>query len=195
MSWIQDHLQLLLMIGGAIAWWLNQRNQKPEEDEQAPPPRDASFDDPDVAERARRIREEIQRKIEERTRGGHVPPLPETRPEPVAYQEPPPLVHELPSRPPAVPEYGARPSRQEVNRHAEILEQQAALAEQLRMADEMKRSMQKRVAFETATQAGDPALVQQRRNVAALRADLRSPAALRRAFLLREVLGPPVALR
>ena len=55
-----------------------------------------TFDDPDLAERTRRIREEIQRKIEQRARGyaNEQPTVP--RREPVA---PPPIVREVVNRP------------------------------------------------------------------------------------------------
>jgi hypothetical protein len=84
-------------------------------------------------------------------------------------------------------------SRAETQRQAEILEQQAALAEQIRQLELRKAAAVRRTEFEHST-----ADKQAEAKVAArgaLLGDLRSRDALRRAFVLREVLGPPVALR
>ncbi len=84
-------------------------------------------------------------------------------------------------------------SRIEAQRQAEILEQQAALAEQLREAQLLKAAAQKRLEFEAATTDHTAEVLGQNRST--ILDDCRNPAALRRAFILREVLGPPVALR
>lgn len=186
MDWIFDHLQLVFVVGGAIAWWLNQRKQAQAGDEAPPPEQEAGFDDPELAERTRRIREEIQRKIEQRARGyaNEQPTLPHTEP-----VEPPPVIREV-----VVARQPVRAaSRIEAQRQAEILEEQAAMMEKLREAETMKAAVQKRVEFEAATtDHSEEARAAIRTTVLD---DLRAPAALRRAFILREVLGPPVALR
>jgi hypothetical protein len=187
MNWILDHLQLLFVIAGAFAWWLNQRKQVRSGDE-ASSNEGRSFEDPDLAERTRRIREEIQRKIEQRARG-HVPdeqppvltetPQPPVVREVVITRQPEPLRHTM--------------TRLEAQRQAEILEQQAALAERLRQADEMKAAALRRIQFESqlSGQIGSA----QEKTSNPLGDDLRDARALRRAFVLREILGPPVALR
>jgi hypothetical protein len=193
MDWIKDNLQLIFIVGGAIAWWLNQRKQQAE-DENAPPPRETTFEDPELADRTRRIREEIQRKIEERARG-YSEPVHE--PATIDYDNPPPVIvrHE-PTRqaPPVVP---ARASfdRQAAARHAEILEQQASLNERLKRAEEMKSAAQRRAAYAITVAAGDEAKRAREKSRATLAEDLRNPEALRRAFVMREILGPPVALK
>lgn len=197
MDWIRDNLQLIIAIAGGIAYWLNQRNkaQNPPEEEAAPSA-ERSFEDPELAERTRKIREDIQRKIAQRARGGEAPqPVPAERREPVDnLPELPPILREIlmPEAPRPAP---ARPavSHVESQRMAEILEQQAALAEQLKQAKEMKALAAKRAQFEEATADKTGAAVAAQ--TGALRDDLRNPAALRRAFVLREVLGPPLALR
>ncbi len=57
----------------------------------------------------------------------------------------------------------------------------------------MKAAAQKRARFEEATADHSEAALSLSRST--VLDDLRQPAALRRAFILREVLGPPVALR
>jgi hypothetical protein len=188
MDWALHHLQLIIAIAGSVAWWLNQRKQAQAASEE--PRRETTFDDPELAERTRRIREEIKRKIEERA-GRYAkeqPTLP--RGEPAA---PPPVVREVILRPPEPPALSrAATARMESQRTAEILEQQAVFTEQLRLADELKAAVTRRTQFETKVSGAAEAAAVAR---GALSDDLRNPEALRRAFILREVLGPPVALR
>jgi hypothetical protein len=181
MDWILNHLQFVLAAAGALAYWLNERRKAGQEE--APPPHvSKTFEDPELAERTRKIREEIQRKIDQRARGYVQPQAPVARAE---YESPPPIIREV-----AV----ARSShRLDAQRQAEILEEQAAMMERLREVEVMKAAAQKRVEFETATSDPSPELRAQTRSTVVQ--DLRSSAALRRAFILKEVLGPPVALR
>ena len=69
---------------------------------------------------------------------------------------------------------------------------QTALTEQLRQAGEIKAAAMSRTRFESPVSGGAQAAAVARR---ALTDDLGDPDALRRAFVLREILGPPVALR
>jgi len=192
MDWVFNHLQLVIAIAGAIAWWLSQR--KGAESGDVPPPGERTFDDPELAERTRRIREEIQRKIEQRARSypTEQPTRPQEEPELAGL---PPILRELVEmhQPAPVKPTRAATSHLEAQRMAEMLEQQAALAEQLKQAQEMKVAAQRRSQFET-----EVASKEEQAKVAVLGAlgdDLRDPAALRRAIILREILGPPVALR
>ncbi len=185
MNWILDNLQVIFVVGGAIAWWLNQRRQGQTGEEAPPPHQEATFDDPELVERTRKIREEIQRKIEQRARGyaNEQPTVP------TEVTEPPPVIREV-----VVPRQPVHPgSRIEAQRQAEILEEQAALMERLREAETMKLAAQKRIVFEDSTADHSGAARTAVRST--VLDDLRTPAALRRAFILREVLGPPVALR
>ena len=189
MDWALKHLQLIIAIAGAVAWWLNQRKQAKMGTEE--PRKEVTFDDPELAERTRRIREEIQRKIEQRARSYTQPvPTPVEEHEPVG---PPPIFREVVVRAPEPPPLSRAAAAQlEDQRTAGILEQQAALTEQLRQAGEVKAAALARTQFESQISSGMEAAVVAR---SALAEDLRDPATLRRAFILREILGPPVALR
>jgi hypothetical protein len=187
LQWMLDNAWTVVIVGGVLLQLFQALVRKkrgadsPAADDQ---PKEYEFEDPELAERTRKIREEIQRKIEQRTRGEVEPTTMES--EPVA---PPPLIREVAVN--RTPAHGI--SRLEVQRQAEILEEQASLMERLREAEGMKRSAQKRIEFEAST--ADHSLAARTATRSTVLDDLRSPAALRRAFILREVLGPPVALR
>jgi hypothetical protein len=205
MDWIFEHIWVLLAIAGVVAKIMQARGQKSASDtgRQTPDkPKEYEFEDPALAERTRKIREEIQRKIEER-RGQHMrPAVPQPASEPPRLApgqrspEATPPVLTLPEvirevLQPAPPPVSH--SRLEELQAAEEAERQAALEEQLREAELMRAAAQRRVAFEAATADKEPGDRLETRT--AVLDDLRDPLALRRAFILREVLGPPVALR
>lgn len=186
MDWIADHIQLVIAAAAAFAYWLNARKQQ--EDEDAEPTNERQFRDEsqeaaEEAERARRIREEIRRKITERSSGGS-PQVPR----PVAG--PPPLIPTLDVDPPV---FAPETPRQPLIDTA-MLEQQRRLREQLEEAARTKRRAQEirqgLPGKRTKQAATAPALAG-----GGLRADLQNRASLRRAVVLREVLGPPVGLR
>lgn len=181
MRWIFENIQVLIAVAGAIAYWLTKMRKKSEE----PPPvhEEKTFDDPALAERTRRIREEIQRKIEQRARGRQDEPVAER----VEVPEPPPLPRAV-ERPSL-----ATISRAEARRQAEILEEQATIQERLREAEAMRAAVVQRTAFEIAT--ADRVTESKVRMRKTLLVDVRDPAALRRAFLMKEILGAPVSLR
>ncbi|HEY4248592.1 MAG TPA: hypothetical protein VGM64_17355 [Lacunisphaera sp.] len=77
----------------------------------------------------------------------------------------------------------------EAERSTEMLAKQAALAEQLRQAVEIKTAALRQL------RSGNEISPASKPVRAAVVADLRDVAALRRAFVLREIIGPPVALR
>jgi len=145
------------------------------------PPTSPEALDPDVAERTRRIQEQIRRKIAER------------RGEPVAAEvlpvgpemEPPVMLEEAPAEPASTPTAAA------------VLERQQQLANQMRALEHVRMSEQRRATqvtadLKTESESERGMLTTSRGN---LLEDLRDPASLRRAFVLREVLGPPVGLR
>ena len=188
MDWVSEHLQFIIAAAAAIAWWLNQRRQGKGGEEAAPPSQEATFDDPDLAERTRNIREEIQRKIAERARGY-------TEEQPTrSHSEPdePPFVREVVITP-VPPVRRASTVHYEAQRQAEILEEQATLVDKLREAQAMKVAAVRRAQYEATT--ADHSGAARTLSRSTVLDDLREPAALRRAFILREVLGPPVALR
>lgn len=221
MDWILDNLQLIIVIAGAIAYWLNQRAREKagqeadyDEDgipenrspmERAEPPLKRAGFDTDQEERARRIREEIQRKIAERRGQAAPPPMPAPPPldpfRPVFREEaapvPPPLRRaEAPPLPP--------PPLPSVTISAE--EEHATLDRQRRLAEEFERLEEQRQAARRVAAEARGATITASSSAAAsgagpligsrgVAAELRDPRALRRAFVLREVLSAPVALR
>lgn len=206
MNWIFDNLQIVIVVGSTIAWWLTQRKSGNEE---APPPTDRPGRpkiDIEERERNRRLREEIRRKREQRRNGETVkeasPPPPLARPEPRANREDieriPPILREMmgipdPEPPPApipppVPETTPVQARQK-RMEAEIAE----LESKRRRADLVTKR----------TRAGAVSRQPQRRARGGsdgfsdrdFLATLRDPRHARRAIVLREILGKPIALR
>ena len=202
MDWILQHIWLLIAIAGVISRILMKRKEGGAPSNQPAAPKEYEFEDPELAERTRKIREEIQRKIAER-RGQHLqppvlPPVP-SRPAPLERSPEsttppvtlPQILREvLQPKPAPVPQASRRLMQANL---AEEAERQRALAEKLREAVALKGTAQKRVAFEESIADKEPAALKRARAV--VLEDLRSPQALRRAFVLREVLGPPVSLR
>lgn len=197
LQWVLDNLFTVLIIAGVIAQLIQAVKGKKGGDEEAgptvEPPKEFEFEDPELAERTRRIREDIRRKIAQRQAGGapESEPEMEAAPEPAAFEEPPPVVREVAVERPAPAMVAS--SRMDAQRQAEVLEQQAALMDKLRQLEETKAAALRRAAFEASTVS--PAAAARTQARGALIDDLRNPAALRRAFVLREVLGPPVGLR
>lgn len=205
MRWIFENLNVIIVIAGAIAWWLNQRareraGEEADYDNDGTPevPPRQELQDPELADRTRQIRAEIQRKIEERRRAGEgygrpaaddVPALELEEPPPVpprrAAVEPPPVIRRVEAPAPA--------SLSGSRRMAELLEQQATLAQQLQQAKDLKATALRRVAFEKTT--ADTRAADRSENRRAVLAELRDRDALKRAFIQREILGPPVGLR
>lgn len=185
MDWIMSHLQLIVFVGGAIAYWLNQRRKVKEaaEIEQSlsvPQPKTQIDDD---AERTRRIQEEIRRKILERTSGSTKP-----------VAAPPPM----PAAPMAQPTVNSQtgPSKEEEAIAADLamLERQQMLAAKLQELQAQRREHDRpaEVFAEKTALAMSASGTALRGSVLA---DLRNPVSVRRAIVLREVLGTPVGLR
>jgi hypothetical protein len=205
MKWILDHLQILIAVAAAFAYWLNQRKQEKAEEgethadtrgEFAPP----AHVDLEEAERTRRIQDEIRRKIAERASGGpiNVPP-PALEPPPIFQRDtmaPRPVASPLPQQWERAREHEVwREEQPHTFTAAEnaALERQRELDEQLSALAEAKRVTQRKVAALAATEQAAAAHASPARGD--LLADLRGARNLRRAMVLREVLGPPVALR
>ena len=195
MDFILDNLQLILVIAGSIAYWLNQRKRERQgeaadyDEDGIPENRPTVAPNADAMEeelRTRRIQEEIRRKIQERRSAG-APPAP-PREEIPAYELP---------EPPVWREEGPAPVPPPLDDG--VLARQRALQEQLYAL------AARRAALATARSAsvdrGSPvmaataAMTVPPTKSADLLRDLRNPESMRRAMILREVLGPPVALR
>ena len=222
MNWIFEHLQIIIVVAGAIAYWINQRarekaGQEADYDEDGIPdnrqaPRVETREirpvardgvDTEQAERVRRIQEEIRRKIAERRGQAAPPPMPAPTLDPfrpVFQETAPPLRPSAPTPPPL-----RQPAPVIVHEpvddydHAAALERQRKLAEQMEQLEARHREARRfaQSAFDSteqkaaATQSAKAAGVGARN----LSSELRDPRSLRRAFVLREVLDAPVALR
>jgi hypothetical protein len=201
MSWILDNLQIVIAVAAAFAYWLNQRKKggdPADQDGDGRPddPRGEVTLDRDETERTRRIQEEIRRKIAERAGGGPInvpPPAPEppplfredmTAPRPVASSPMPQRTFTRQATPAP-----AQPARNLGYEGA--LQRQLDLAEQMRNLEQNRQSIKRRAAViaKTAADAAPSAAH------TAILSDLRGTHNLRRAMVLREVLGPPVGLR
>ena len=170
----------------------------------------ADTNDTEEQRRVREIQERIRRKIAER-RGGAAPLAPTGELEaPVERASPPPLP--TASRIPPLEPFGGpmrrlvtqlerrvhqAPSAPSVADMAAVLERQEQLAKQMRSLEDARTLELRRAAQivvrqneETESAAGVRTLARRE-----LLADLRDAQGLRRAFVLREVLGAPVALR
>jgi hypothetical protein len=177
MEWIFEHLQALFFIAIAVVAIL-QRLKKSGQEESTPRSQVA----PEEEERTRRIQEEIRRRIMERR--GPAParqPAEERRPFPPA----PPMIEEVrPLRvePPSLVEISDG-----VDDSAEYRRQQD-LIERARVAEAARRSR-------AAIAGPAPAAVAGAEHSEQLIPGLHDRSGLRRAIVLREILGPPVGLR
>ena len=212
MKWITENIQVILAVAGAIAFWLNSQREAAEKAAQereaalrrASQP--AALAETDVAAddelRNEQVRDKVRRMIAER-RGEAVPPewsAPPAMPEPEEersfrsppIEEPP----ELALPPPLSPPVWSQKAETADSLATETLE--ASLVRQEQLAVELQSLNEQRVlaARRAAVVAEGEAVVARRDLVSnELRHDLRDPRSLRRAIVLREVLGPPVALR
>ncbi|MFH1498240.1 MAG: hypothetical protein ABII82_10490 [Verrucomicrobiota bacterium] len=197
MDWILDNLQLVIFIAGAIAYWLNQTRkgwaESGEEDVRETRQPHAPLQprtEEDNADQVRRVQAEIRRKIAERRAAAGGPPPFADEPEPL-YREPAPAYE-----PPPVPE--APPPLYSRNDDTASLDRQRHLAEQLAEAERAKAAARVKLA-----EIWDRPSVAAAKRSAARRSDgvntpreiLRDRRALRTAWIMREVLEKPVALR
>lgn len=188
MDWIFNHPQVLILLGAAVVYWINQWKKAREEEKEAQtraqtvkPAASLSPVQTAEAERVRRIQAEIRRKIQERA-SGRPPALP---PEPApALLKPEDLVAELEQEDSTEPEEGV---------DAGVLQRQQELAAKMRELEEVRRQAGQRRAerFAEATTAS----LEETASRGSLLADLRDTDSVRRAIVLREVLGTPVGLR
>lgn len=170
-------------------------------------------DETDEQRRMREVQERIRRKIAERRGEGHAPAAPEPaplatdqpRPRPTVMAPPPvaggPLetlggeilrkVLEQPAARTAPPPMaGAHAAEQ-----AAILARQQELAEQMRELEAARQAAQRRAAGLAAEQAAAAQAAAATKAREGWLGELRDAKNLKRAIVLREVLGTPVGLR
>jgi hypothetical protein len=179
-----------------------------------PPPPSAKPDELEAERVQRELREDIERRKAARRAAvsGEPPPLetreapsrPVPQPHPETTQMPEPLgaplrriLEELQREARPVPPPLPPPVPMASERRAAELERQEQLAEQLRQAEETRVLAQRRATHRAEARATEGRSESALREVARTKLldDLRDPQSLRRAFVLREVLGPPVGLR
>jgi hypothetical protein len=200
MDWILDNLQLVIFIAGAIAYWLNHTRKGWAESGEADvretrqphaplQPRAGEAD----TEQVRRIQAEIRRKIaDRRAAAGGPPPFADEPAPPPLYRDPAPA-HRLPPVPEEAP-----PPLYSQNDDTASLNRQRHLAEQLAEAERARAAAKVKLA-----EVWDrPSVAAAKRPAARLgdgvntpREILRDRKALRTAWIMREVLEKPVALR
>lgn len=210
LKWVLEHLGvvifLVIFISQILRAFLNARKASAQHE--------AEHDESAEARRVREVQEQIRRQIAQR-RGGAAPVAPATPPPLARTPEPIPvprpqttqlpelfggplgrMLEELQKRaqPPAEPP--PRPAYVETRNAAE-LERQQQLADRLKELEDQRAAAQRRAVQVAGDRqilaASEPALRTAARDL--VMADLANPSALRRAFVLREVLGPPVAFR
>lgn len=194
MDWIFDNFRVIIIVGGAVAYWLNQRRKAKEEQEAMRELESQKTQSPvpayDEDERVRRIQEEIRRKILERAggsaRSAQTPPPVPVAPQPV-QREQPQSVEDV---------YQEESARDEAALAADMamLERQQMLATKLRELQEQRRQHD-RPAEVFAEKTALAMAASGTAVTGSVLADLRNPTSIRRAIILREVLGTPVGLR
>jgi hypothetical protein len=203
MEWIFDHFQLVVFAVVIVIWVLRAivGGNKASEESGPTPRAPAHTQDPAEAERTRQIQEEIRRRILARQRGETISPP--TPPPVVVYEEPEreepeEREEEYLEEGPRTPMPSAAARRQADTAQAAILEQQRLLAEQLhalRAARAAGATAKPVSAFILPREASAEIAAHQRSCRRELLRDLRQPTSVRRAILLKEILGQPVALQ
>jgi hypothetical protein len=183
MDWILGHLQVLFAVAIAVVAVLQKLKQARSGEE----PPGAALKNPEDGERTRRIQEEIRRRIMERR--GLLPAAPPPRDVAEAapgFPEAPPMIEAV--RPVVVAPPSLEPAKvaATLDRSTEF-ERQQRLIEQFRELEASRQASTVTVPGPTGATMTAPAH--------RWLPDLRSPQGLRRAMVLREVLGPPVGLR
>ncbi len=218
MAWLLDHIQIIIVVASAIAYWLNQRHREKQGlpadyDEDGKPenrPAQTAYDpasmEAEEAERTRRLMEELRRKRAERS-GEPLAPLAS---EPARLPKPPIVV--APARrfenPPPVFQdpladmmkdiarrYSQQPEPAPTGIDQEMLARQRELEEKVRQLDAQKGAALKRASEIRKTAALRAEYVPHSDLTGGLVGSLRDPASLRKAILLSEILGKPLALR
>jgi hypothetical protein len=211
MNWLLDNLQFVIIVATTIAWWLNQRHAaaKAAREEEEEMRRQAERGEPamdfaeEADEHARRVQEEIRRKITAR-RGEALPSPLETlfEPEPARWEEvaPPPLPLPPPEPAPvARAEWGTEDAGA-LERHRRLDEELERLERQQQDAERRAREVGVPAAGRSAVRPAS-AYAMTEHTGSIRRADahwlqtLRNPREARRAIVLRELLDTPVALR
>jgi hypothetical protein len=210
MDWILDNLQIVIAIAGAIAYWLNARN-KDKAGDAADYDGDGQPDNVPGGGRAMREHEQALEQEENNRRAqelirclraerdrGQQPQ--QSQPDEGSWRTP----ALEPVAPPPMPVRDLRREQAEARRaemereHGAVLERQRGLAEQLAALEARKAEAQRETASAWNVDASSPvrpsADVRVTGDVGLL-AELRNARSLKKAIVMREVLGTPAGLR
>ena len=181
MDWLLKHPLVIFLIIMAVSSLIKHLKSSGE----APPSTGPGpLGDGDDSEHMRRLQEEIRRKIAER-RGAGAPVVTPTLARPVAHAPVVVVRHQSGEPPVYEPEKWMD--------HA-VLERQRALAEQ--MAElQARQTAANREAQAMLSPDAKATVATKPTGEFSLMQDLRNARSLRKAIILREVLGPPVGLR
>ena len=183
LDWLQHNASKIAAVIFIVVSIVRLIRQARENETPAPPAGDLEQD-----RREREVREKIRRRIRERQ--GGAPTAPETPP-PVFTQPSEPVTLPTPARVSTPP-----PELKPISVAAEM-ERQQRLADELRSLKEAKVIAARRAAHQAAEKSAAAQTPDALRRGARdeLLSDLREPSSLRRAVVLREVLGTPAGLR
>ena len=168
MDWIFDNFQIVALVGIAFASWLKHRldTKMAEREEQRTNEDEEDYDPADDWE------------ARQNQPSPSVPP-------PLVWPTPPPLTREAPAR------QVARESEADL-----ILKRQHDMQERIRQIKESKANISGGAAATKAQVAATRGKTQPNQTAkSGLRQSLRNPREIRKAVIMREILGPPVGLR
>jgi type IV secretory pathway VirB10-like protein len=173
MNWLLENFQIVALVGFAFASWLKHRYDAKMAEREEREARHAPPQDPDE---------------------DFGPEEPWANP----YETAPPyLPPSIPQAPPPLPvnDPGLRQAGE--GEAAAVLKRQQEMQERLRMVKESRATTSGGAAATRARLASAKAGAKpvDPENPPSIRTSLRTPAALRRAIVMKEILGPPVSLR
>lgn len=208
-EWILEKLPILIFVlvflGQIVRGFMRSRNENPEPV--------AKPDEMTAQRRAQEIQTDIRRKIMERRAGGGGTFTESMAPRLDPSSAPPPVLRRELTEMPAPSSKSMKRTFEEFDRRVKAepvpispliaerrnaeLERQEQIAEDLRNVEEARVTAQRRVRQATAAKELEARSLKSLRTASTGRimTDLRDPESLKRAFVLRDVLGPPVGLR
>ncbi len=215
MDWIFDHIQLIIIIGSSIAWWLTQQRQQNADDEDKPSPHERPGrqridwerqQEGGESDAARQVRERMRRLRDQRRQGSPAPtstPTSQPRRAEPTMQDLPPVLRELMGIPEPEPEPAPKPVVPPPVPQESRADRMAREMRELEAKQREAEAMASRVRGQIGGASGKRR--RSRRGQSAHRGDvlsdqsflqtLRDPRSARRAILLKEVLDRPVGLR
>lgn len=199
MDWILENLKVVVFVIIIVVYVLKAMRDRGAGEDADPGTRgdSSSGSDPAETERTRQIQEEIRRRILARQRGE----APQAAPPPVVVMTPNEIEEEMPEGgwgrqgPPLPPPLPVPVTSYQARDDAAILEAQRALEEQFQLVRKARELARAGIPSLPDPNARFGSIARATAGQRSLRSDLAHPTSLRRAILLREVLGEPVGLR